>query len=66
MPVTCGAERAEQLGPDRRDATKQAGLIERGGEHEGGAHRTDCVRARRSYADLEKVEDTDRHGYSLC
>ena len=62
VAVAGRAERAEQLGPHTRDAGQQAVLIERAGEHEGGAHRADRVRAGRSYADLEEVEDADRHG----
>ncbi len=62
VAVAGGAERAEQLGPDTGDVIQPAVLVERGDKHEGCAHRPDRVRARRSYADLEEVEDADRHG----
>jgi hypothetical protein len=55
-------EGAEELGADVLDAVEHPLALERLGEAARGAHRAHRVRARRADADLEHVEDAERHG----
>ncbi len=58
------AERAVQLHLDRRGAVEQAVTLEPLGEQQRRAHRPDGVRAGRTDADFEEIEDADCHDCS--
>jgi hypothetical protein len=61
VPAAGGPEAAEELGPDRRRASEDSRLLEVEGERARGPHRADGVRAAGADADLEEVENADRH-----
>ena len=55
-------ERAVEVRLDARDGLQPAGVGQRAHEAQGDAHRPHRVRTRRADADLEQVENADRHG----